>query len=90
MSAQHRKYDCTVKQCVIFMHAFWFLYFYLNTVLHLVAVSYDRYNAIVRSPLTYNGTITMSEVVITVFIWIAPIPFTVNPGSLTEEFKILL
>ena len=31
-------------------------YFYVNTTLHLLAVSYDRYKAIVKSPLTYDGS----------------------------------
>ena len=48
-------------------------YFYLNTVLHLVAMSYDRYNAIVKSPLTYNGLMTKSKIVVLVLIWVAPI-----------------
>ena len=48
-------------------------YFYLNTVLHLVAMSYDRYSAIVKSPLTYNGLITKSKIVVLVLIWVAPI-----------------
>ena len=33
-------------------------YFYLNTVLHLIAVSYERYSAIVKSPLTYDSSIS--------------------------------
>ena len=45
-------------------------YFYLNTVLHLIAVSYERYSAIVKSPLTYNSSITRSKVV--VLIWTVP------------------
>ena len=35
---------------------------YLNTLLHLIAVSYERYKAIVKSPLTYNGKITKCRV----------------------------
>ena len=48
-------------------------YFYLNTVLHLVAVSYERYNAIVKSPLTYDSSITRSKVVVIVLIWTVPV-----------------
>ena len=43
------------------LHAFFGSYFYINTVLHLIAVSYDRYVSIVRSPLTYDGMITKAE-----------------------------
>ena len=48
-------------------------YFYLNTVLHLIAVSYERYSAIVKSPLTYDGSITRSKVVVIVLIWTVPV-----------------
>ena len=48
-------------------------YFYLNTVLHLVAVSYERYNTIVKSPLTYDSSITRSKVVVIVLIWTVPV-----------------
>ena len=54
-------------------------YFYINTVLHLVAVSYERYSAIVESPLTYDGTITKSKVAVIALIWIIPIPFSIGP-----------
>ena len=54
-------------------------YFYLNTVLHLLAVSYERYKAIVKSPLTYNGDITKSRVMVMVLIWVIPIPVSVSP-----------
>ena len=54
-------------------------YFYINTVLHLVAVSYERYHAIIRSPLTYQGRITKCRVVFTVLIWIIPIPLSITP-----------
>ena len=40
------------KMC--YLNAFLSRYFYINTVLHLMAVSYDRYDSIVKSPLTYN------------------------------------
>ena len=36
-------------------------YFYFNTVLHLLAVSYERYKAIVKSPLTYNAKLPNPE-----------------------------
>ena len=61
------------------LNPFFARYFYLNTVLHLVAVSYERYSAIVKSPLTYTGTITKSRVVFIVLIWIIPIPLSIGP-----------
>ena len=42
-------------------------------VLHLVAVSYNRYQAIVKSPLTYDGDITKTRVVFIALIWIIPV-----------------
>ena len=47
-------------------------YFYLSTVLHFIAVSYERYIAIVKSPLTYDGFITASRVLELVLIWALP------------------
>ena len=41
-------------QTMCYLNPFFVRYFYINTVLHLVAVSYDRYLAIVKSPLTYG------------------------------------
>ncbi|CAH3181367.1 unnamed protein product [Porites evermanni] len=54
-------------------------YFYINTILHLVAVSYDRYKAIVKSPLTYDGTITMRNALFMSLIWLIPIPVSMGP-----------
>ncbi len=62
-----------------YVNAFSVRYFYLNTVLHLIAVSYERYSAIVKSPMTYDGTITKSRVVLMIFIWVAPIPLSIGP-----------
>ena len=61
------------------LNPFFVLYFYLNTVLHLIAVSYERYSAIVKSPMTYDGTITKSRMVLMIFIWVAPIPLSILP-----------
>ena len=61
------------------LSAFFARYFYLNTVLHLLAVSYERYKAIVKSPMTYNGDITKSRVMLIVLVWVIPIPFSVCP-----------
>ena len=55
------------------LHAFFGSYFYINTVLHLMTVSYNRYQSIVRSPLTYDGMITKSRMALIVLIWLIPI-----------------
>ena len=60
-------------------------YFYLSTVLHFIAVSYERYIAIVKSPLTYDGSITASRVLELVLIWALPsllcsAPFFLDSG----------
>lgn len=54
-------------------------YFYFNTVFHLLAVSYERYQAIVQSPLTHDGTINKSRVAIIALAWVMPIPFSITP-----------
>ena len=59
--------------------AFFSRYFYLNTVLHLVAVSYERYRAIVKEPFTYNGTVTLRKGTSLALLWIFPIPFCMGP-----------
>ena len=51
----------------------------LNTVLHLIAVSYERYKAIVKSPLTCDGTITKTRMLVVALIWIFPIPVFIGP-----------
>ena len=62
------------------LNPFYTRYFYINTVLHLMAVSYDRYVSIVRSPLTYDGMITKSRVALIVLIWLIPIaPLSIGP-----------
>ena len=45
----------------------------------MVAVSYDRYLAIVKSPLTYDGTITKTRVAFMSLTWILPIPLSIGP-----------
>ena len=54
-------------------------YFYVNTILHLLAVSYDRYKAIVKSPLTYDGTVTSLKMLLVLLIWLIPIPLSIGP-----------
>ena len=64
---------------ICYLNAFFGRYFYINTVLHLMAVSYDQYNSIVKSPLTYNGTINKCRVAVIVLIWLIPIGFSIGP-----------
>ena len=46
---------------------------YCSTAFHLIALSYDRYVAIVKSPLTYNQYITNAKTLLLVgFAWILP------------------
>ena len=61
------------------LNPFFARYFYLNTTLHLIAVSFDRYEAIVKSPLTYDGTITKSSMAFIALIWLLPIPICIGP-----------
>ena len=66
-------------QTMCYLNPFFVRYFYINTVFHLVAVSYERYKAIVKSPLTYDGTITKSRLFFIALIWIIPIPLSIGP-----------
>ena len=55
---------------------------YCSTTLHLIAVSYDRYLAIVKSPLTYNQHITKTKILLLVaFAWILPLATAAAPFS---------
>ena len=68
------------------LNAFFARYFYINTVLHLIAVSYDRYVAIVKSPLTYDGTITKRKMVVIALIWAIPIALSIGPFLGGEKY----
>ena len=47
---------------------------YFVTVLHLWAVSYERYKAIVKEPLSYNGDVTGPKLLkVVMFLWVLPI-----------------
>ena len=61
------------------LNAFFGRFFFINTVLHLIAVSYDRYGSIVKSPLTYNGTFTKCRVAVIVLIWLMPFALSIGP-----------
>ena len=67
-------------QTMCYLTPYFVRYFYINTVLHLVAVSYNTYLAIVKSPLTYDGTVTKTRVAFIALIWIIPvIPVSIGP-----------
>ena len=67
------------SQTMCYLNPCFHRYFYINTILHLVAVSYDRYKAIVKSPLTYDGMITMRNALFMSLIWLIPIPVSMGP-----------
>lgn len=77
--------DCMIQEkwlyseTMCYLLAFFSRYFYLNTVLHLVAVSYERYRAIVKEPFTYNGIMTLRKGTSLALLWIIPIPFCMGP-----------
>ena len=75
-SMAHKKWLYGETMC--FLNLIFARYFYFNTVLHLIAVSYERYRAIVESPLTYDGRMTKGKVALIVLIWF--IPIAVNIG----------
>ena len=77
--------DCIIQEKWLYSEtmchllAFFSRYFYLNTVLHLVVVSYERYRAIVKEPFTYNGITTLRKGTSLALLWIIPIPFCMGP-----------
>jgi len=66
-------------ETLCYLNSFFVRYFYINTVLHLVAVYYERYYAIVKSPLTYDGTITKLKLAFIILLRIIPVPFSIGP-----------
>ena len=53
---------------------------HLSTVFHLCAVSWERYNAIVRKPLRYNGHITKTKILLNItLLWIVPAVISLGP-----------
>ena len=53
---------------------------HFSTVLHLCAVSWERYNAIVHKPLTYNGRITKKNFLLNItLLWIVPAVISFGP-----------
>ena len=53
---------------------------YTNTILHLCAVSYDRYRAIVKDHLSYDGRITPKRIIVSILVhWILPTVLCLGP-----------
>lgn len=66
---------------------------YVNTFFHLCAVSYERYLAIVKDHLTYDGRITARKIVLsTIVLWILPTIISLGPflGWGAFEYKPIL
>ena len=56
---------------------------HISTVFHLCAVSYERYNAIFKNPLNYDGHITKKRAIVNVtLLWV--VPASVSLGPLTS------
>ena len=53
---------------------------YFNTIHHLCAVSYERYRAIVKDPLSYDGRITTKKIILSISVlWILPAVVSLGP-----------
>ena len=66
---------------------------YVNTFFHLCAVSYERYLAIVKDHLTYDGRITAKRIVLsTIALWILPTIISHGPflGWGAFEYKPII
>ena len=56
------------------------LVLHLSSVLHLCAVSYERYRAIVKDHLIYDGYITPGKVIVAVLVlWFVPVVIPIVP-----------
>ena len=64
----------------IFGTAYFVRFLHLSTVLHLCAVSYERYEAIFKNPLTYDGCITKKRAIVSItLMWIIPAGISLGP-----------
>ena len=53
---------------------------HFSTVFHLCAVSYERYNVIVKKPLTYNGRIKKKRAFLNIMLlWVLPTVISLGP-----------
>ena len=77
-SKLHEELEFSTTQCKVI--TFLTRALYCSTTLHLIAVSYDRYLAIVKSPLTYNQGITKAKILLLMaFAWILPFATAAGP-----------
>lgn len=60
--------------------AYFARFLHLSTVFHLCAVSYERYEAIFKNPLTYDGCITKKRAIVSItLMWIIPAGISLGP-----------
>ena len=77
-SKVYEKLEFSTTQCKVIMLLTRALY--CSTTLHMIAVSYDRYLAIVKSPLTYSQRITKAKILLLMaFAWILPFATAAGP-----------
>lgn len=77
-SKVYEELEFSTTQCKVIMLLTRALY--CSTTLHMIAVSYDRYLAIVKSPLTYSQRITKAKILLLMaFAWILPFATAAGP-----------
>ena len=52
---------------------------YCSGNLHLIAISYDRYQAVVKKPLTYDELMNKAKFMLLLLLWVVPIAGSVPP-----------
>ena len=53
---------------------------HISTVFHLCTISYERYNAIFKNPLNYDGHITKKRAIVNVtLLWVVPAAMSLGP-----------
>ena len=78
VSAAYKEWIFGEKWC--YALAFITRILYLNTILHLCAVSYERYRAVVKDHLSYDGRLTPKKVIISISVlWILPTAVSLGP-----------
>ena len=78
VSAVYREWIFGEKWC--YASAFLARIVYLNTILHLCAVSHERYRAIVKDHLSYDGCMTPKRIIKSISVlWILPTAVSLGP-----------
>ena len=78
VSVVHKKWIFGETACVAWACLARVLFF--NTILHLCAASYERYRAIVKNPLSYDGRITTKKIILSISVpWILPTVVSLSP-----------